>query len=95
MLAFRAIVIVETARFAMKQNTLMDADTIIKAVQAELQRHTFDTFMDEPPSNVRGGRGVVISGCPACKKPLQSVAQFMHHLVEDVLPATIRHAVTE
>jgi hypothetical protein len=53
----------------------MDADTIISAVQAELQRHTFDTFMDEPPSIVRGGKGVVVSGCPACKKQLQSVAQ--------------------
>jgi len=73
----------------------MDAETIISAVQAELQRHTFDTFMDEPPSIVRGGKGVVISGCPACKKPLQSVAQFMHHLLQDVLPATIRKAMIE
>jgi len=68
----------------------MDADAIIKAVQTELQRHTFDTFMDEPPSIVRGGKGVVISGCPACKKQLQSVNQFMYHLLDDVLPATIR-----
>jgi len=71
----------------------MDAETIIKAVQTELQRHTFDTFMDEPPSIVRGGKGIVVSGCPACKKPLQSVAQFVHHLLEDVLPATIRKSV--
>ena len=73
----------------------MNADTIISAVQAELQRHTFDTFMDEPPSIVRGGKGVVVSGCPTCKKRLQSVAQFMHHVLEDVIPATIRRAVTE
>ena len=68
----------------------MDADTIIAALQQELQRHTFDTFMDEPPSIVRGSKGVVVSGCPACKKRPQSVAQFMHHLLEDMLPTTIR-----
>jgi len=73
----------------------MDADTIISAVQAELQRHSFDTFLDETPSLARGGKGVVISGCPACKKQMQSVAQFMRHLLEDVLPATIRDALSE
>ena len=73
----------------------MNADTIIAALQQELQRHTFDTFMDEPPSIVRGGKDVVVSGCPVCKKQMQSVAQFMRHLIEDVLPATIRKAATE
>ena len=68
----------------------MDAETIIKAVQTELQRHTFDTFMDEPPSIVRGGKGIVVSGCPVCKKQMQSVNQFLRHLLEEVLPATIR-----
>jgi hypothetical protein len=68
----------------------MDADAIIKAIQTELQRHTFDTLMDEPPSIVRGGEGVVVSGCPTCKKQMQSVNQFMHHLLEEVIPATIR-----
>jgi hypothetical protein len=74
---------------------MMDADKIISAVQAELQRHTFDTFMDEPPSIVQGGKSVVVSGCPACKKQMQSVNQFMRHLLEDVVPATIRKAVSE
>jgi hypothetical protein len=46
----------------------MDADTLIRAVQTELQRHSFDTFADELPLMSRGGRGVVVSGCPACKK---------------------------
>jgi hypothetical protein len=73
----------------------MDADAIITAVQTELQRHTFDTFMDEPPSIVRAGQGVVVSGCPACKKQLQSVAQFMQHLLEEVLPTTIRKVVSQ
>jgi hypothetical protein len=68
----------------------MDADTIIKAVQIELQRHSFDTFVSNPPSIAQGGKGVVVSGCPACKKRFQSLNQFVAHLNEDVLPATIR-----
>lgn len=74
---------------------MMDADTIIKAVQSELQRHTFDTYIDEYPSIVRSGKGVVVSGCPTCKMKMQSLNQFMSHLLDDVLPATIRRAVSE
>jgi hypothetical protein len=73
----------------------MDAETIIKTIQVDLQEHAFNTFIDNPPSIARGSKGVVVSGCPACKKQLQSVAQFMHHLLEDVLPATIRKAVIQ
>jgi Zinc-finger double-stranded RNA-binding len=70
----------------------MNADTIIKAVQTELGRHSFDTFVSNPPSIAQGGRGVVVSGCPACKKQFQSLNQFVTHLSEDVLPVTIREA---
>jgi hypothetical protein len=51
--------------------------------------------MDEQPSIVRGGKGAVVSGCPACKKQLQSVNQFMYHLLEDILPDTIRKGAME
>jgi hypothetical protein len=70
----------------------MDAETIIVALRNELQRHDFDTYVDNPPSIAQGGRGVVVSGCPACKKQMQSVNQFMHHLLDEVLPATVRKA---
>jgi hypothetical protein len=73
----------------------MNADAIIKAVQTELQRHSFDTFAEELPLTSRGGQGVVVSGCPACKKRFQSLNQFVAHLNEDVIPATIRKAVSE
>jgi hypothetical protein len=73
----------------------MDADTITKAVQTELQRHSFDTFVSDPPSRAQGGKGVVVSGCPTCRKRFQSLNQFVAHLNEDVIPGTIRRAVTE
>jgi hypothetical protein len=73
----------------------MSADEIINAVQTELRRHNFDTFVDNPPSVARGGRGHVVSGCLACKKRMQSLNQFMAHLSDDVLPDTIRKAITE
>jgi hypothetical protein len=73
----------------------MSADEIIKAVQTELQRHTFDTFVSNPPSIAQGGRGVVVTGCPACKKQMQSLNQFMSHVIEEVIPATIRNTVCE
>ena len=73
----------------------MDVGTLIRAVQTELQKHSFDTFADELPLMSRGGRGVVVSGCPACKKRFQSLNQFVAHLNEDVIPATIRKAVSE
>lgn len=44
----------------------------LKEAQAELQRHGFDTFVDEPPSIAEGGNGIVTPGCPACRKKLQT-----------------------
>jgi hypothetical protein len=34
----------------------MTADTIIKAVQAELYNHTFDAYLSETPSIAQGAR---------------------------------------
>jgi len=36
-----------------------------------------------------GGPGVVVPGCPACKQRLQTMAQFMDYLADDVLPAAL------
>lgn len=66
------------------------ADTIIAAVQAELQKHTFDFFVDTPPSIGQGGKGVQVPGCPTCKKRLNTVGQFIDHLYSDVIPRAIR-----
>jgi len=33
-------------------------------LQTEIRRHSFDTFVDEPPSVAQGGKGVRVR-CPA------------------------------
>jgi hypothetical protein len=48
--------------------------------------HGLGTFVDEP----KGGRGVVVPGCPACRKRFNTSHQFVDHLANDVLPAAIR-----
>jgi hypothetical protein len=36
-----------------------------------------------------GGPGVVVPGCPVCRKRLFTMANFMDHLADDVLPELI------
>jgi hypothetical protein len=59
---------------------------LLAEIQAELHRHSFDSFVDEPPSVAQGGKGVVVAGCPKCKKRLQSMNEFLDHLAKDVMP---------
>jgi hypothetical protein len=67
----------------------MDRQQLLAALETEMRRHTFDHFVDEPPSAAQGGKGVVVPGCPACKKRLNTMNQFMDHLMIDVLPKII------
>jgi hypothetical protein len=43
-------------------------------------------------SVAEGGRGVVIPGCEPCKKRINTEAQFLQHLADDVLPVILRKA---
>jgi hypothetical protein len=61
----------------------------LAAVQKEIQRHDLSYFVDEPPSVAQGGRGVVVAGCPACKKRINTIPQFMDHLTKDVMPVLL------
>jgi hypothetical protein len=70
----------------------MDKKKILAASKAELMKHSLGTFVDGPPSIAEGGRGVVVSGCPACRKSFGTVNQLMHHLADDVLPVILRRA---
>jgi len=66
----------------------MDKETKVKILSAakdELMKHSLDTFVDAPPSVAEGGRGVVVTGCPNCRKIFQWVNQLMYHLADDVL----------
>jgi uncharacterized protein YfaQ (DUF2300 family) len=71
----------------------MDAPALIAAIQSELRRHTWDTFVDQPPAIAQGGKGVVVAGCPACQKKLYTVSQFVEHLSRDVIPKVIESEV--
>jgi hypothetical protein len=37
----------------------------------------------------QGGKGVVIPGCPACRKRLFTMQNFIDHLADDVLEGLI------
>jgi hypothetical protein len=62
---------------------------LLRALQQKIRRHDFNYFVHEPPSIAQGGRGVVVPGCPACKKRINTMNQFLHHLTEDAMPVLI------
>jgi hypothetical protein len=70
----------------------MDKAKILREAKAELLRHAWDTFVDNPPSVTTGGSGVVVTGCSACKKRTNTNAQYLRHLADDVLPIILRRA---
>jgi hypothetical protein len=67
----------------------MQKSTLIRALQQEIRRHDFSYFVHDPPSIAQNGRGVVVPGCPACKKRINTMSQFLDHLAGDVMPALI------
>jgi hypothetical protein len=62
---------------------------LYRVLHTELHRHDFSTFVDEPPSIAQGGNGVVVTGCPTCRKKFGTMPQFLDHLTDDVLPAAL------
>ena len=73
----------------------MKKSELLRALQSEIRRHTFDAFVDEPPSVAQGGNGIVTPGCPACRKRLFTMQTFMDHLCDDVLPDVINRLSKE
>jgi hypothetical protein len=68
---------------------------LYRALRTELQQHDFSNFVDEPPSVAQGGRGVVVTGCPKCKKRFGTMPQFVDHLTDDVLHAALDRLSSE
>jgi hypothetical protein len=62
---------------------------LLAALKAEIQRHDFSHFVDEPPSVAQGDNSVVIVGGPNCRKKFGTVPQFLDHLTHDVLPSVL------
>lgn len=73
---------------------MLNRDRILEIAREEMVKHTLDTFVDDPPSIAKGGKGVVVTGCPNCRKKFQSVNQFVNHLVDDVLPVIADRVVS-
>ena len=65
---------------------------IFEAAKAEPMRHGLDTFVSDGVSVALGGSGVVVTGCPGCRKRFQTTNQLMYHLADDVLPEILRQA---
>jgi hypothetical protein len=65
----------------------MEREQLLAALETEIRRHDFDCFVTEPLSIAQGGKGVVVPGCPACKKKIYTMAQFTDHLVESIWKA--------
>jgi hypothetical protein len=38
----------------------------------------------------QGGKGIVVPGCPLCKKRINTMPQFLDHLADDALPALMK-----
>ena len=62
---------------------------LLRAIQQEIQRHVFSHFVENPPSIAQGGKGVIVAGCPACKKRINTMQQFLDHLAKDAMPELI------
>jgi hypothetical protein len=73
----------------------MDAQSIIAAVQEELEKHHWETFMDDTKPVWSGRRGVVRPGCQECREPISTFRQLMEHLSKDVLPGVIEAAAKQ
>jgi hypothetical protein len=67
---------------------------ILAAAKGEIQKHSLSTFVNEPPSVAEGGQGVVVTGCPNCRKRFGTVNQLMQHLADDVLPVILRQSAS-
>jgi hypothetical protein len=60
---------------------------LLRTIQQEIQRHDFSHFVENPPSVAQSGKGVVVPGCPARKKRINTMSQFLDHLADDAMPA--------
>jgi hypothetical protein len=73
----------------------MRKSELLRALQAEISHHDFSTFLDVEPSFANGGPGIVTPGCPACRKRINTMSQFIRHITEDVLPLLLDKLSTQ
>jgi hypothetical protein len=54
----------------------MKKSDLLRALQSEIRRHDFSTFLTEEPSMANGGPGVVVPGCPGTLETAVHDAEF-------------------
>lgn len=54
----------------------MKKSELLRALQSEIRRHDFSTFLTETPSMANGGPGVVVPGCPGLQETTVHDEQF-------------------
>jgi hypothetical protein len=57
----------------------MDRAKFIRLLQTEITRRSFDTFVDNPPSDAKGGLGIVVPGCATCNVRAETTNRFLQH----------------
>ena len=67
---------------------------LVAAIQREILRHEFSTFVDEPPVSSQGGKGVVVPGCSVCRRRANTVSDFLEHIAHDAIPPLIERLST-
>ena len=67
----------------------MKKSELIAAIQKEILRHDFGTFVNNPPSVAQGGRGVVVPGRTTCNKRANTTTQFLEPIANDDIPRLI------
>jgi hypothetical protein len=75
-----------------KEEGVMD-NTRLTEAQRELMRHSWDTFVADPPPSAK--RGSVVPGCPTCRKIIYTDNQYLSHLALDVLPGILEKVTAE
>jgi hypothetical protein len=70
----------------------MDKARLLREARSELQRHAWGTYIDKGVSIALGGDGIVTPGCEACRKRINTIAQYLRHLADDVLPVILRQS---
>jgi hypothetical protein len=67
----------------------MQKSALLAAIRQEIQRHDFSHFVENPPSVAEVGSGVVVPGCPTCRKRLNTMGQVLDRLAHDAMPALL------
>ena len=72
----------------------MKRSEFVFKLQQELRKHQLETFVNEPPSVAKGGRGIVAPGCVHCRKPINTMTAFLDHVMFEVLPGAVERILS-